>query len=183
MTTAISPTCKICQSPDIDDINAKLIAGISSRKVGVLYDLHYKSLLRHKKEHLPKQMIRAQGLQDQSAADQLLARVEDLYDKSLLIIEKADNDKKWTAATGAIREARQALELVARLLGELRTGTTINILYNEEFTEVRLVIINALIKYPEAKQAVIDALQEKGAIEDAEYAEVNPAQLGSGSIR
>ena len=181
MTTAIHPTCKICNHPEVDDVNAKLIAGLSGRVIGEMYGLHYKGILNHKKKHLPKQMVKSAALQDENAADRLLARVEDLYSKALLLIEKADSDGKWTAATGAIKESRQCLELLAKLIGTIKTGTSINIVYNTEFVEARLAIYNALLPFPEAKQAVIAALEE--VVEDADYEEVNPAQLGPGEIR
>lgn len=172
MSGAISTRCKVCQHPDREDIDAKLVTGAASRPLAEEYGLHYKAVLNHKKKHLPKTLVKAQALQDEKGADQLLARVEDLYAKSLLLIEKADNDQKWQAATTAIREARACLELTAKLIGQLKTHAVYNIVYNQEFVSARLAIYNALQPFPEARQAVILALEEAEVI-DADYQAIN----------
>lgn len=168
LTSAISTRCQVCQHEEREHIDAKLVTGAASRPIAEEYGLHYKAILNHRKKHLPKTLIKSQTLQDEQGADQLLARVEDLYSKSLLLIEKADSDQKWQAATSAIKESRACLELTAKLIGQLKTGHTYNITYNQEFVSARLAIYQALKPYPDARQAVILALEEGGVL-DAEY--------------
>lgn len=164
----ISSRCTVCQHESINEINEKLVSGVASRPLASEYNLNYKAVQNHKNQHLPKTMVKAQELQEENTADKLLARVEELYSKALLLIEKADSDQKWQAATGAIKEARACLELTGKLMGTLKTGHTINIHYNQEFVEARLTIYQALQPFPDARQAVIEALEE-GGIVDAEY--------------
>jgi hypothetical protein len=169
MTTGkISTRCTVCQHEEIENINAQLVAGVASRPLAEKYNLNYKAIQNHKNKHLPRTLVKAQEAQEEATAERLLARIEDLYNKALLLIGKADSDQKWQAATGAIKEARQCLELTGKLIGTLKTGHTYNITYNTEFVEARLAIYNALQPYPDARQAVINALEE-GGITDAEY--------------
>ena len=175
MTSIVHPSCKVCNHPDVDAINVKLISGLSGRDIGEMYGLHYKGILNHKKKHLPQQLIKAKSLQEESAADDLLARVEDLYGKAMLLIEKADSDQKWTAATGAIKESRQCLELLAKLIGTIKTGHTVNIIYNQEFIQARTAIYTALLPYPDARQAVITALESE-EVHDAEFKKIDSSQ-------
>jgi hypothetical protein len=59
---------------------------------------------------------------------------------------------------GAIREARGNLELLARLLGELESSPTVNLVVSPAFIELRTRILRALEPYAEARRAVTAAL-------------------------
>jgi len=159
----------------IDLINSRLVAGVSSRSIGQEFNLGYKSVQNHKNKHLPKQMVKAADMQDQQSADRLLEQVNLLYDKALLLIDKADSDQKWQASATAIKEARNCLELTGKLIGTLKTGHTLNIFYNAEFIDARMAIYTALLPYPEARQAVIRALDDKEVV-DGEYKAINNSQ-------
>jgi len=163
--------CSVCIHDEVNNINEKMIAGVSVRSLAKEYGLGIMSLQRHRTDHLPKALVKAKELQEIDAADRLLDRVEDLYNKALIIMEKAEADGKYQPAVSAIKEARSSLELIAKMIGQLKTGHTVNITYNQEFIEVRQQIHQALLPYPEARQAVIKALD--GEVIDVEHAEVN----------
>ena len=170
MTTAISTKCSICKHIAIDDINAKLVSGVSPAFIAEEYEVGKMALHRHKANHLPKVLIQGQQLKDEDAADNLLDKVQGIYDEAWRLMRKAEGDGKYAPAVSALKEARTCLELIGRLLGELKSGPTINVMFNPEFVEARLTITNALRPFPEARQAVIKALSEGGVI-DAEYSE------------
>lgn len=65
----------------------------------------------------------------------------------------------WRAVAALLREARGCLEAQAKLLGELRSGTTVEIHTSPPFVEARDVILGALAPYPEALAAVVAALK------------------------
>ena len=75
-------------------------------------------MYRHK-DHLNGTLVKAKEAEDVAHADDLLEQVRDLQGKALSVLSKAEKAKDWRAATGAIREARGCLELLAKLLGEL----------------------------------------------------------------
>jgi hypothetical protein len=63
-------------------------------------------------------------------------------------------------ALAAIREARRNLELIGEVTRELDRAGTINLELTVEWQEVKAVLVNTLASYPEAQQAVFNALEE-----------------------
>ena len=168
----VNTRCTVCLHPEVDTINSRIIAGVSCRSIGSEFNLGYRSVANHGKRHLPQQMVKASALQEQESADRLLEQVNMLYDKALLLIEKSDSDKKWQASATAIKEARNCLELTGKLIGTLKTGTSINIVYNTEFIAAKVAIYEALKPYPDAREAVIVALESED-VYDAEYKSID----------
>jgi|SRR5579862_6725354 len=76
---------------------------------------------RHMK-HMDRQPVVV--LDTASASIPLVDRVENLVRKSEAIASAATGEKSWPAATGALREARCCLELLAKLTGQLTAGGT-----------------------------------------------------------
>jgi hypothetical protein len=74
------------------------------------------------------------------------------------ILQKAEESGDLKTALLGIREARGCLELLAKVEGQLSDRPQINILINPEWIQLRTQIINSLEPYPEAKEAVINAL-------------------------
>ena len=166
-----SEKCSICTHEELNNINARLASGASVRSLAAEYDLGRMALQRHRANHLPKAMVKARELQEADAADKLLEKVQGLYDRAMTIMDKAEESGKFSPAVSAIKEARSTLELIGKLIGELKTGTEINITYNQEFIQVRQLITNALLPYPEAREAVVRALE--GEVIDVEHEEVD----------
>ena len=158
-----SEKCTVCQHPEVDAINAKLVSGLAVRPLAKEYDLGHMAMQRHRANHLPRELVKAQALQEVEYADMLLERVEGLYSKALEIMQRAEDDKKYQPAVSALKEARSSLELIARLVGELKTGTQINIVYNQQWVDLRQQIYNALEGHPEVKLKLAQAL---GEVED-----------------
>ena len=122
-----------------------------------------------------------------SRADRLLSEAEFLYDKARAVIdrseEKLDGQEElalllWPEELSetidrvadarrraddmvlkAIREARPALELLARITGQLQGDqTNINIHLAPDFQDLQKTLLDALSAYPEAWLAVADAM-------------------------
>ncbi len=91
-------------------------------------------------------------------ADSLLEQVSALHRRTLAILGNAEVEGEHKLALAAIREARNNLELLGRLMGELREETTINVLILPEYTAARSALITALEPYADARRAVVDAL-------------------------
>jgi hypothetical protein len=113
---------------------------------------------RHRKSHLPAELIQAQEAQAVAQADDLLAQVVSLKDKALKILGQAETEGDLRTALAAIRETRSTLELLARLLGELREQTTVNVLVSPEWVQLRTTILTALEPFPEARLHVAGVL-------------------------
>ncbi len=150
--------CTICNHPDRAAIDAALLAGEPYRHIAARTDTSTGALQRHKEEHLPVTLVRAREAEDAAHADDLLAQVRDLQSRALAILDTAEAAGELRTALAAIREARGNLELLARLLGELQEGATVNVLVSPQWQQARAVIVGALLPYPDAQRAVIAAL-------------------------
>ena len=62
----------------------------------------------------------------------------------------------------AIREARGNLELVGRVTKELDERPTLNLWLSPEWLELRTTIVGALAPHPEARRAVLGAIEGSG---------------------
>lgn len=120
---------------------------------------------RHKGNHLPARLVVAKKAAEVAEADDLLAQVRGLQASTLDILKAAEGTRQYRTALGAIREARGNLELLAKLLGELDERPVVNLHVSAEWVELRAVLVGALAPYPEARGAVMRALEgaEKGA--------------------
>ncbi len=155
--------CTICNHTERAAINAALLDGTPYRHIAARYGTSTGALQRHKEEHLPVALVQAKEAEDIAEADDLLGQVRALQGRAMTILDKAEAAGDLRTALTAIREARGNLELLARLLGELQEGATINVLISPEWLSLRLVIVQALSAYPEAHRAVLGALSASGA--------------------
>jgi hypothetical protein len=153
------PRCTICLHPQLHEIEQALITGQSFRAVAVRFGTSAAALFRHKQDHLAVALLKAQEAAEVVHGDTLLEQVHALQTKTLTILARAEAAGQLTVALQAVREARGCLELLARLLGELHQGPTVNILLAPEWQRLRATIITALAPFPEARQAVTHTLQ------------------------
>ena len=117
------------------------------------------ALHRHKQQHLPTALTKAQDAQEIAAADNLMDKIAGLDAKAADIYQKAITAHNLTAAIGAVRELRGVTELYAKITGELQAATVNNIIVAPEWVSLRNVLLAALEPYPAARQAVIDAVR------------------------
>ncbi len=153
--------CTICEHEKVEEINRVLIGGASlSEIVSKYFGITKAALFRHKKNHLPAKLIKAQEIQEVAEADNLLTQVTLLRDKALSILNKAEQAGDLKTALQGIRETKGCLELLAKLQGELQERTEINILLNPQWVSLRTVILRTLEPYPEARLKLVQALKE-----------------------
>ena len=162
----IEPRCNICMHPEVDKINAMLISGVSCGKVANKYgSFNRQSVWAHKQKHLPKTLLKAKALEDENKADALLKQLESINAKAWDLMKQAEKDKKYQPAVSALKECRATVELTAKLIGELKTGTEVNVYYSPQWIELRGNIFQALQPYPEARIALANKLSELDVIE------------------
>lgn len=129
----MSRKCSVCSlpKPERGEVDSMLIAGQSLQSISqnprFLTKFSYSSLFRHRAKHIPAKLAKAQEASEALSADALLRQVMYLQKVSLSILQKAE-DSNPKVALAAIREARGNVELLGRILGELReTGPTIGL--------------------------------------------------------
>ena len=155
-------SCTVCAHEARTEIDRALVAGETFRHIAARFDTSTGALQRHKADHLPVKLAKAQEAQEVAQADDLLSQVRDLQIRALAILDKAEEAGELRTALFAIREARGNLELLAKLLGELDDRPQVNVLVSPEWLELRAVIVGALETHPEARGAVLRALEGAG---------------------
>ena len=108
--------CSICQHPERDEIDARLIGGQPLRNVAKQFGVSVTALHRHKERHLPAHLRQAQGAEERLSADRLLADLQALQERALALLTKAEQAGDLRTALGGIREVRGCIETAARLL-------------------------------------------------------------------
>jgi hypothetical protein len=155
-------SCNVCSHPDREAIDEALVGGTALSELAAIYRVSDDSLGRHKANHLPAKLVMAHAAEEVAQADTLLGQVRDLQERALAILDKAEEAGELRTALGAIREARGNLELLAKLLGELSDQPQVNVLISPEWLQLRAVIVTALEPHPEARGAVLRALEGGG---------------------
>jgi hypothetical protein len=156
MGALVPRVCTICTHSQKETIDAALVAGESFRYVALRFGTSATALFRHKAEHLPASMTKAQEAKEITQADDLLGQVRELQRRTMAILDTAtaEETSDLKIALAAIREARGCLELLAKLTGELAQEGTVSILLAPEWVQVRALVLTALSPYPEARTAV-----------------------------
>ena len=151
-------TYTICRHSDREAIDRLLVDGGRFRHIAARFNISTGALQRHKAEHLLTALINAGRAEEVARGDTLLDQLRGLQDRALSILGKAEAAGDLRTALGGVREARGCLELLGKLAGELHDGPTVNVLVAPEWVTLRSTILVALEPYPQAKGAVVEAL-------------------------
>jgi len=159
--------CSICSHPLVREIDRLLVdPNRSYRTVEEAFPgTNAKSLERHHKGHLLPRMEKVAGVDREGveATVGLLGQMEELRERAMGLLDKAEKAGSLPNAIKAIREVRGVLDSQARITGEgTRAGTVINIINAPAWITVQTTIMAALEAHPNARDAVVTAL---GAIE------------------
>jgi hypothetical protein len=150
-------TCSICSHEHRDAMEDAFIAGQAKRRIASRYGVSERAVRYHMREHLPALLALARDAERAARADTLLDRMEALQSQTLAILDAPEDQR---TALAAIAQARRNLELIGEVTKELDRAGTINLELTVEWQEVKAVLVNTLASYPEAQQAVFNALEE-----------------------
>ena len=148
-------TCTICAHNERNAIDHALVKGTALRTIADHWSVSKTSLIRHKADHLPTALVKANGAAEAAHGDDLLAKVVQLEADARRIGAKAEKAKDLRGALMGVRELTRVIELLAKLRGELESQpTVINV------QVLAPVILGALEAYPDARAAVAARLSE-----------------------
>ena len=133
------------------------IAGQAKRRIASQHGVTERAVRYHMREHLPALLALARDAERAARADTLLDRMEALQSQTLAILDAPEDQR---TALAAIAQARRNLELIAEITEQLDRRGTVNLELSVEWQEVKAVLVNTLASYPEAQQAVFNALEE-----------------------
>lgn len=162
---------KIEAHPQSEEIISMLFTGAKNPEILRSYsgitndDLDY-----YRENKLPALLSKSEELKalaDQIATadihkgDTYLQLVIGLQKKALDALELQDATKDPKSWAMISREARGYVELLGKALDRIRDAPPVNltIINNPEWIELRTVIITALDPYPEAKEALVNAIR------------------------
>lgn len=157
-------TCTVCAHPKREEIDKALAAGVSAAEISGRYrTIGERAVRRHKANHLPARVAKAQEVEDVREALDVINQLKAINAASLHILKEAREQGKQGTALAAIDRIHKQIELQAKLLGELDDSPVVNIVLSAEWIQVRTVLLSALSPYPEARSAVAGGLLELGA--------------------
>jgi len=157
--------CKICSRPDRAEIDQILAEGrMSNRTLATKCGVSEAAVRRHKENHLPALLAKAEEAKEVARADDLLSQVQNLQARTLAILQTAEAQDDLRTALAAIREARGNLELLGKLAGQLHDQEVkvAVLVQSPDWLALRAAILLALDPYPDARLAVAGALSHVG---------------------
>jgi hypothetical protein len=165
--------CTVCEHADRASIELGLANRVPIRVLGKRYGLHHDAVHRHGRNHMtpelhaqlmtrgrmtPVELENLRVTESEGVLQHLVAVRGRLY--GLMDAAEEQDDYKSAATVGTA--IHKNLEITARLLGDLRTGTvnvTNNLLVMPEFHALRTSILHSLRAHPEARSDVVKALR------------------------
>ncbi len=165
--------CKVCEHPDRASIELGLANKVPIRVLGKRYGLSSDSVWRHGQRHMtadlhiqlmtrgrvsPTDLANLEAIESESLLQNAVASRGRLY--GLMDAAEAQGDYKGAAVISGYILKYQ--DFIARLLGEIRTGTVNvqqNVLVLPEFHALRTTIMQALRAHPAARADVAAALR------------------------
>jgi hypothetical protein len=152
--------CQTCRHPEVEAINQELIENKPIRNIAERYGRSPSSIHRHSKNCIPE------FLQDAREAKRILhgvsikEKIDELEKEVWALIGKLDAEGDHRGEIRGFAEIRRHIELRARLgldNGDSKKGELLN---DPEWIELQTHILEAIDEFPEAKFAVILALEE-----------------------
>ena len=152
-------TCTVCNHKDIEEINKLLLCSGSYRDIARQFGLSKDAISRHKESHIPELLSKSNDIKEIVSADSLLIKVEEEanFVREMRVLAAADGDIEL--ALKAVDRALKCIEIYAKVNGLIQEQPTVNITLNAGWIELRTVIVQALDPYPQAKEAVVNAIR------------------------
>jgi hypothetical protein len=173
--------CTICHHPDRAEIEKAMVQSEPVRDIAARFGTSASAVQRHKTSHLAAQLAKAyesdlvtpatelareaeaHKARDLGHAIDVAVQLRAINAACLEILQKSRASEKHSISLGAVDRIHRQLELQARLLGELQeAGPQVNVLIAPEWHGVRVAVLQALERFPDARAAVAEALAGAG---------------------
>ena len=150
----------IAAHPERSRIEAQLRQGVPVTHVAEEFNLSRQAVSRAKTKLLAKPA--GQGDGDRAA---MMRQVRVLYNSTIDLMTKAKNANAPRSFLAATSEARKVLGLMSKILGLLNESPppAVNVAVNVDLSALRVVILDSLKPYPDARRACAKALLEHEA--------------------
>lgn len=118
-----------------------------------------KAIETYRDESLPEKLIQARNIKDIAEADDVVEQIRSIQVRTLAVLDEVESEGDHALFFKGIREVRENTKLSAELAGKLATQPQINISIHPEWVQLKAVIVTTLRKYPDALEAVRDAIK------------------------
>lgn len=174
-------SCKICNHPEREKIEAAIVANAPNRAVSRQFtDVSKDAVSRHKQNCMRSAIEAVQIKQREQTVQAVEEAVEQqehfvwnlftemqwLHNEVRIVYGLAKGGGDFNASAKLLGEARQQMKLFSELLAGNEPGQAEKL--EQEWIAVREAIFNALEPYPEARLAVAEALFALGRADDHE---------------
>ena len=159
-------SCAVCTHPRRAEFDKALVLEtMSAAEVAREVGCNRTSVGRHQKNHLiatARPESKASEVREVSKPGEIdiFSEVKALYTKMQKHLELAESEANWKAIRAFHNEARQDLELLAKLVGKIESTPVYNLIVSPVWVQMRCVILRSLEPFPEARIAVSQALIE-----------------------
>jgi hypothetical protein len=150
--------CTICSHPERAKIEAALVQAEPNLRIAARFRVHESVIRRHVQEHFHATLARARDALEIARGDELLDQVKTVLAKTWVLLARAEANQDDDRTLKALAGLDSRLTLLARLMGELREQQMVNIVVLPEWRQLRQRVITALMPYPNARAAVVAAL-------------------------
>ena len=150
----------IATHPERAQIEARLRKGDLATHIAADFGLSRQAVSRAKTRLLAKPAGQDDG--DRAA---MMKQVRVLYNSTIDLMTKAKNANAPRSFLAATSEARKVLGLMSKILGLLNESPppAVNVAVNVDLSALRVVILDSLKPYPDARRACAKALLEHEA--------------------
>ena len=154
-------SCTICIHEQRNEIERAVVLQTRYRKIAALYSVSESAISRHVRDHILPYMARVREAECMERAATLVDRLDEITSETRAILRAAreEGGSADDRALRAIRRIERQLELEAKIFEVIPSEPTVNVLIAPK---VQIAIVKALEPFPDAQQAVADAL---GALE------------------
>src|SRR5215212_1117024 len=158
----MSRVCTVCSHEDRFEIDTVLVDRSKAyRDIARRYSVSKDAISRHVSGgHISELIALAADAERAARADSLLDRIEALQSRTEEALTKAEEGENLFATFRGISEMRRNLELIGEVTKELNRTPTLNLQLNPQYIAVRTAIVQAVEPYPEAREAISQAMLE-----------------------
>ena len=151
--------CKICTNKNCKEINKAILEGMPIQQIAAKYGVSYSSIRRHRDNHIPAKLAKAQEAREVTQADDLMGDLLYFKQEALHLLDDAKACGDIRSAIASIDQARKIVETLAEVRGEINRSNVVNVLVMPEFVEFREMIVHTLAPYPDAHKAVLKEIK------------------------
>jgi hypothetical protein len=166
------PNCQVCRSKDRAAIELARANGTSCRILESRYDVHKDAIWRHSTNHMSaalKKRLKVAAFDPEADLDSIrIEESESLLNHLRAVrarlyrgIDSAETFGNLSDLAKMSGQIHRNIELTGKLVGDLKTGTTVNntLILSGEYHQLRTGLVLALKPFPKARVAVTKLLQ------------------------